>query len=269
MFSGKLEIILVVIVGLIFGGLSLTDGFSAAAQNGKGEAKTAAANTPPPKYALLIGVNKYKKYAQNKVRDLNGTNNDVELMKNLLVDVYQFKYDENSKDSPIKILLNADASQAGIREAFRTQLIENARKYQQETKVAPKDGATVVFYYSGHGAQLPDDNGDESDGIDETIMPSDTTVDRKDQKDIRDDEFDAWFTELKNYTTNITFIFDSCHSGTVTRGGNNKSIHRDLGDIKNAVGRRAGNRRRNDAQRQLRCRRRKFADAGIAGRLIL
>ena len=64
-------------------------------------------------------------------------------------------------------------------------------------------------------------------------MPHDTTVDRDNQKDIRDDEFDVWFTELKNYTTNITFIFDSCHSGTVTRGGNNKSVERDI-PVKNS-----------------------------------
>ncbi|MGI8668621.1 MAG: caspase family protein [Aridibacter sp.] len=45
-----------------------------------------------------------------------------------------------------------------------------------------------------------------------------------------------WFTELKNYTTNITFIFDSCHSGTVTRGGNNKSVERELKTKNNSRG---------------------------------
>ena len=130
MFSSRLEIILLIIVGLVFGGLSWADKTKVEAQSAKGAANSAAADSAAnaPKFALLIGVNKYKKYPQNKVRDLNGTNNDVEMMKNLLVDVYKFDYKQDAKDSPVKILLNEQATQAGIREAFQTQLIENAKK---------------------------------------------------------------------------------------------------------------------------------------------
>lgn len=228
MLSKRFEILLLLAVVMVFGAFSfLQTNKVSASENFNGDAPAEA-----PKFALLIGVNKYsyQKYP-NKVRDLNGTNNDVGLMKNLLVDIYGFKYVADSETSPIKILLNEQATQKGIRDAFRSQIIENAKKYKETAKVDASNGATVVFYYSGHGSKLEDDNGDESDGIDETIMPHDTSIDRKNNKDIRDDEFDAFFTELKNYTTNITFIFDSCHSGTVTRGGNNKSVERDL-DIK-------------------------------------
>ncbi len=223
MLSKRFEILLLLIVAAIFGATGFLNENEVAA-SAKFDTKTNEA----PKFALLVGVNEYKNYPKGKVRNLNGTNNDVELMKNLLIDVYGFKYERDSPNSPIKTLLNADASQQGIRDAFRKQIIENAKKYKETSKVDPKDGATVVFYYSGHGAKLADDNGDESDGIDETIMPSDTNTSRDDNKDIRDDEFGLWLNELKNYTTNITLIFDSCHSGTVTRGGNNKSVERDL-----------------------------------------
>lgn len=189
-----------------------------------------------PKFALLIGINQYKTYPTDKVRDLRGTNNDVALMKNLLVGTYQFKADE-TPNSPVKTLLNAQATQEAIRSNFKTQLIDNAKSYFEKmaTKDA-KDGATVVFYYSGHGSKLPDQNGDETDEIDETIVPHDSTTNVQTQKDIRDDEFDVWFKELKNYTTNITFIFDSCHSGTVTRGGSSKSVDRQFPTKKNSRG---------------------------------
>ena len=231
MLSKRFELTLLLAVAVLFGALSFINSSKVSASG-----NVDAAGKEAPKFALLVGVNEYKLYPKNKVRNLNGTNNDVELMKNLLVDIYGFRYEKDSPASPIKTLLNADASQQGIRDAFRSQIIENAKKYKESAKVDPKDGATVVFYYSGHGAKLADDNGDESDGIDETIMPSDTNTSRDDNKDIRDDEFGSWLNELKNYTTNITLIFDSCHSGTVTRGGNNKSVERDLDLPKNSRG---------------------------------
>lgn len=229
MFSKRFEIVLLLTVMMIFGGFGWFSNIKVSASENK--SANNAAVPEAPKFALMIGINEYKVYPSFKVPNLRGTNNDVELMRSLLVNTYGFKYEKDSATSPIKVLLNADATQQGIRDAFRAHIIENAKKYKETAKVDAKDGATVVFYYSGHGAKLEDDNGDENDGIDETIMPHDTTRDRKNNKDIRDDEFDVWFTELKKYTANITFIFDSCHSGTVTRGGNNKSVEREL-DLK-------------------------------------
>ena len=34
-------------------------------------------------------------------------------------------------------------------------------------------GDQVVIYMSGHGTQIPDDNGDEDDGFDEAFLPVD------------------------------------------------------------------------------------------------
>jgi len=189
-----------------------------------------------PKLALLIGINNY---ISPTIRDLNGTHNDVDLAKNLLVEQYNFKEEkvkaapktafcgQQTANSPVKTLCSEQATQAAIIETFEKHLIANAENYQKQNNVSPDKGATVVFYYSGHGSTLPDEpGGDESDGIDETIVPADS--DNNGVKDIRDDKFEELFGRLKKFTTNITFIFDSCHSGTVTRGNGIKSVERNF-----------------------------------------
>ena len=176
------------------------------------------------KFALLVGINDY---TDKNIRDLNGSENDVKLMREMLADLYGFKAGVDTKEL-LSSNKNADEkpTQKAILDNFDKYLIENAKKYFTDNKLSsPDKGATVVFYYSGHGSHLPDDaDKDESDGEDETIVPMDS--DQNGSKDIRDDEFAKRFTELKKYTSNITFIFDSCHSGTVTRGFGRRSVER-------------------------------------------
>ena len=203
-----------------------------------------------PKFALLVGINEYKKFndASVNIRDLRGTHNDVGLMKGLLAD-YGFKEEsaggasaespcgQQTAKSSVKTLCSKQATQAAIRDAFKNHLIANAKSYfdTQKLTAANRDkGVTVVFYYSGHGSKLEDKSGDESDGIDETIVAHDS--DRKGVKDIPDDDFDVFYKDLSQYTTNITFMFDSCHSGTVTRGGSPKSVERDVKSKSNSRG---------------------------------
>ena len=205
-----------------------------------------------PKFALLVGINHYKKYKDINVniRDLHGTHNDVGLMKSLLAD-YGFKENsagaandkypcgQQTATSNVKTLCSEQATRDGILQGFRKQLIENAKNYFIANKLTAADrdkGANVVFYYSGHGSKLPDLNGDESDGFDETIVAQDS--DRNGVKDIIDDEFDAFYKELSQYTTNITMMFDSCHSGSITRGADShtKSVRRDFPVVNNSRG---------------------------------
>jgi hypothetical protein len=103
------------------------------------------------------------------------------------------------------------ASRHNILTTFRAHLAENQ-------KIRPAD--SVVIYYSGHGARVPDSEDDEEDGWDETIVPCDVGPDRDnpaDVLDITDDEIAALLDELGERTKDISLIFDSCHSGTVTR----------------------------------------------------
>ncbi len=84
-------------------------------------------------------------------------------------------------------------------------------------------GDVVVVHYSGHGSQVPDLEGDEPDGFDETIVPHDSG--RADpetgvgpaNRDITDDEIYERLRKLSAKTDAITLIFDSCHSGTISR----------------------------------------------------
>lgn len=176
-----------------------------------------------PKFALLVGINDY---TDKDIPDLSGTENDVGLIGDMLTEVYNF-----NSQSDIRKLVTSNSkagekpTKAIILNSFDKHLIENAKKYFTDNKLTtPDKGATIVFYYSGHGSHLTDDNNDETDGEDETIVPMDS--DMSGTKDIRDDDFDKRFQELKKYTSNITFIFDSCHSGTITRGVGKRSLER-------------------------------------------
>jgi len=105
----------------------------------------------------------------------------------------------------IMVLRDAAASRAGILEAFDRWLISGSRP-----------GDHVLFAYSGHGAQLPDQNGDEEDGKDETLVAWDAARGPHGPINmIRDDEIEARLQKLPN--RRVTVIIDSCHSGTITR----------------------------------------------------
>ncbi|OPZ22643.1 MAG: Caspase domain protein [candidate division BRC1 bacterium ADurb.BinA364] len=147
------------------------------------------------KHALLVGVNTYSNYPQF---DLEGCENDVRVMADLLQRKFQFPAENTT------ILLSKEATAEGIRQAFRKHLIE-----------ATKPGDVAVFYYSGHGAQIADEDGDETeDKKDEILCPSDIL--RSDEGKIVnivvDDEIGRWIQELKG--REFVAILDCCHSGT-------------------------------------------------------
>ncbi|PYT00036.1 MAG: hypothetical protein DMF63_08685 [Acidobacteria bacterium] len=201
-----------------------------------------------PKYALLVGINEYK-VQPGGISHLGGTHNDVALMKSLLSEK---GFKETLKDaaspsapcgvqtaqSAVKTLCSSQATKEAILNGFDSHLTANAQKYWAgKPAIDPAKGPQIVFYYSGHGSKLSDSvpvpgerkddlKIDEADGVDETLVPYDT--DLQGTKDIRDDEFDQRLAELRKYTTNIVFIADSCHSGTITRGAGKKGFERGI-----------------------------------------
>jgi subtilisin family serine protease len=152
----------------------------------------------PAKLALLIGIDNYK---APEIRPLRGAVNDVRLMRELLVGKFGMA-PEN-----IKMLENEQATHKAIVDAIKKHLIAKANK-----------GDVVVVHFSGHGSQMPDNSGDEVDQLDETLVPYDSRTEGI--FDISDDEINGLLRELASKTKNITFIFDSCHSGASARGGN-------------------------------------------------
>lgn len=151
------------------------------------------------KLALLVGIDDYKAAT---VSDLRGCVNDVNDMEQLLKDRFEFE------DEQVLKITNEQATRANIIQAFEQHLINKA-----------DSGTAVVFHYSGHGSQTTDINGDEGDGLDETIVPYDgrVRIGSKRVRDITDDAIHELFQQLSKKTEYVTFIFDSCHSGTVTK----------------------------------------------------
>ena len=142
------------------------------------------------KRAVLIGINKY----QVPGADLRGCVNDVTNLQKALRDHYGFA----SKD--ITVLTDLKATKKAMQAAI------------QKLVAGGKKGDVLLLHYSGHGSNVPDDNGDEADKRDEILCPTD--LDWKDP--LRDDWLRKAFDKLKP-GVGLTVIMDCCHSGTNTR----------------------------------------------------
>ncbi len=142
------------------------------------------------KRAVLIGVNRYRMPGA----DLRGCVNDVVNMTNVLTQVYGFA------KSDIVTLTDFAATKKAMQAAIRA-LVTSGRK-----------GDVLYLHYSGHGANVPDKNGDEADGRDEILCPTD--LDWKSPP--TDDWLRATFNRLKAGVS-LTVVMDCCHSGTNTR----------------------------------------------------
>jgi hypothetical protein len=144
------------------------------------------------KRAVLIGINYVGQEGQ-----LSGCHNDVGNMKSFLMNVHGFP------ESNITILMDdgihTNPTRANILKAYEN-LAQSSRA-----------GDTCFCHYSGHGGKLRDENGDEDDGYDETLVP----VDYGTAGQIRDDDlFQALVSRMPQGVL-LTCLMDCCHSGTV------------------------------------------------------
>ena len=159
----------------------------------QGEASGAKTSPRPAgkagKLALLVGINKYK-----AIGGLSGCVADVRNMQGLLQGKFDFP------DDSIRVLTDEQATHAAIVQAFKDHLIDRAA-----------DNAVVVFHYSGHGSRMKDPTGKSPSGEISTIVPHDSRTEGV--YDIGADELRGLFSLLAEKTKNVTFIFDSCHSG--------------------------------------------------------
>ncbi len=163
----------------------------------QGEASGAKTSPRPAgkagKLALLVGINKYK-----AVDGLSGCVADVRNMQGLLQGKFDFP------DDSIRVLTDEQATHPAIIQAFKDHLIGRAA-----------DNAVVVFHYSGHGSRMKDPTGKSPSGEISTIVPHDSRTEGI--YDISADELRGLFSLLGEKTKNVTFIFDSCHSGMLLK----------------------------------------------------
>lgn len=163
-----------------------------------------SANPQQHRFALLVGIDDYQ---DDSIPDLRGCVNDVHSMKNLLVGQFGFPVEN------VRVLSNSTATHEEILHAIDRSLVQRAGKDD-----------TVVFHFSGHGSQMKDASGDETDQWDETIVPYDSRTEGV--FDITDDELNRRFRDLAD-KTNLTVILDCCHSGSGLRAISARQIARD------------------------------------------
>ncbi|WP_339073308.1 caspase family protein [Sinorhizobium meliloti] len=169
-------------------------------------------------HAILVGVSDYR---QDGIKTLEGPINDVPLIWEALrargfeaasFQIFADRRPEHAAAMPI----------AG--EPTKQNIIDALDDLVSEDTV--KKGDTVVLYFSGHGSQQPvspsSRQSEPDDGLDEVFLPIDvagwSNEDSTVTNAIVDDEIARYVGSLREKEALVWVIFDSCHSGTMTRG---------------------------------------------------
>jgi len=187
--------------------------------------------------ALLIGINTYQPagttadhpagciYGRCELgtfQNLDGSVNDAQAMADLLTSP-KFGFPASN----VVLLTNPAAPQPrpGIKvlsadQTTRDGILAAMQKYLVDT---PQKGDTVVFYDASHGSLRVNSKGNKLTVLvngqyvhaDSTLVPSDAY---KGGYDVRDREMTRIFNAALNKGVHLTVIFDSCHSGGISRG---------------------------------------------------
>ena len=137
------------------------------------------------KQALLIGCN-----YNNSAYQLNGCINDVNNIKSMIKNIGFNNINvltDETDTPPNKINILTEL----------TNLLSNSNSND-----------LLFFSYSGHGSQVVDRNGDETDGRDEVMVPLDFNV-------ITDDELKTVIQTYLKPNVTLFALFDCCNSGSV------------------------------------------------------
>lgn len=146
----------------------------------------------PRKKALVVGCN----YCNTDV-ELKGCINDAQYMKYMLIKNFGFKEDD------IKMMTDEPGSKlvptkSNIMAGFQW-LIKG---------VQPND--RLFFHFSGHGSQKRDYSGEEKDGFNETLLPTDFRTTGQ----IVDDDVNERLVNPLPRGVVLHAVIDACHSGT-------------------------------------------------------
>ena len=102
--------------------------------------------------AVLIGIN-----YRGQSGELSGCHNDVHNVAKYLMEVQGFRKEN------VTILMDDGHHKTPT----KSNILTAYKRLVRESK----EGDVAFCHYSGHGGRLPDDNGDEDDGYDETLIP--------------------------------------------------------------------------------------------------
>lgn len=140
--------------------------------------------------AYLFGLN----YASDGAARLHGCVNDVRNMERYLTEQHN-----------ISCTVATDEDPNGLTGLELLQTLNEAAiaSYSEDLDF-------VWIHYSGHGTYVVDRTGDEADGRDECLVPSDYRT----RGVVSDDLINRVFARF-NPRTRVVFVFDCCHSGTI------------------------------------------------------
>ena len=162
------------------------------------------------KRALVVAISEYPKHTGwNRIH----ADNDLKILIPILE-----KQGFLKKNSIV--LENEQATKDNIIQALKT-LEQNCKK-----------GDLVYIHFSCHGQQMEDDNGDEPDGLDESLIPYDAQMHfRKGkyegEKHLRDDELDVFLLAIRKKLKdngNLIVSLDACHSQSGDRGEDEEEV---------------------------------------------
>ena len=161
-------------------------------------------------YALLIGASQYPSLDQKYW--LKGPANDVRLVQTYL-----------TTEAPVPFAVQNVTMLADGVDGAGAPTLSGIRTAFADLTARVQPGDFVYLHFSGHGTQEPAANPDsELDGLDEVFLPTDigpwSDATGAVQNALVDDEIGALIDALRAKGADVWAVFDSCHSGTVTRG---------------------------------------------------
>ena len=151
----------------------------------------------PNHWALIVGISDYQNFGDEIGGDLPGAVNDANAFRDVAVARLGVPMEN------VRMILDGEATRANI-EAAVTEWLPSV--------VGPDD--LVWIFFAGHGSQVWDEDGDEEDGLEETICPTDVTRGSP-EMDIVDDEVQVWLQGIP--AAEVVVLWDKCHAESSTR----------------------------------------------------
>ncbi|KAM7279855.1 hypothetical protein ACFE04_006989 [Oxalis oulophora] len=145
------------------------------------------------KKAVVCGINYYGKFR------LQGSVNDAKNIRNLLIECYGFPLNS--------IWMLSDEDKDPMNRPTKQNMIRALEWLIEDCQ----SGDSLVFFYSGHGSRVADDNFDEQDGYDEALCP----LDFKTAGKLLDDDINDIIVKPLPPNVKLLAIMDTCFSGTV------------------------------------------------------
>jgi hypothetical protein len=168
--------------------------------------------------AVLVGVGDYLTLDA----DLKGPSNDVRLMAETLA--------LRGVATTGMTVLTADPTDLPEGVATGQPVRAEIMAALAAASEASAPGDTLVFYFSGHGAQAPDMSGDEGGGYDEILLPADAAGWKGSigavENAILDDELQAWAQAALSRGVKVVGLIDACHSATGFRALGGQGVAR-------------------------------------------